>query len=602
MMTKGVQYLLQLNDIAAHIVEVQLTFMPAAGNQQIVSLPAWIPGSYMIRDFARNIISLNAFDKNGPINITQLDKQRWQLDCSNEAITMCYQVYAYDLSVRAAYIDDEVAILNPACLCLQVEGLENDVHQLCIEKPDAAWCKDWQVATALIPDAAVSRFGFGRYSAQNYQQLIDSPVLAGRLNISEFLLDKVPHYVVVTGDNLADLERFSRDVEQLCQAQRNVFGSLPDDLTHYWFLLWITEDGYGGLEHMQSTLLLSSRYSLPAPNLPADSEPDDNYQDLLALCSHEYFHTWWVKRLKPAEFMPYRLSEEQYSRQLWLYEGFTSYFDDLALVRCGLISTNRYLRTLEKTISRVTRNPSDSQQSLTDSSFNAWHKFYKQDENAVNSIVSYYAKGALLALCLDAHLRGLGSNLNTIVRELWQRYRHSGTPDDALQQCLKQAGYEELAGLSMQWINCAKPLPMSEVLPKLGLSVSFRAMQHGDDFGGPLADTATLGPYLGLVTKTVNNQLQVSQVYNGSIAHTAGVMVSDILLALDGRKITASSLSQLLSRSPLNKPLELTLFRKDRLLRLEIVLQIATQQVAIVTEQDAELCQRWLKPLSNSCA
>ena len=208
----------------------------------------------------------------------------------------------------------------------------------------------------------------------------------------------------------------------------------------------------------------------------------------------------------------------------------------------------------------------------------------------------------MLALCLDAHLRGLGSNLNTIVRELWQRYRHSGTPDDALQQCLKQAGYEELAGLSMQWINCAKPLPLSEVLPKLGLSVSFRAMQHSDDFGGPLADTATLGPYLGLVTKTVNNQLQVSQVYNGSIAHTAGVMVSDILLALDGRKITTTSLSQLLNRSPLNKPLELTLFRKDRLLRLEIVLQIATQQVAMVTEQDAALYQRWLKPLSSSCA
>lgn len=598
MMTAGVHYQLQLSDIAAHIVEVQLKFIPLA-RQQIVSLPAWIPGSYMIRDFARNITAIAASDADGPISVQQLDKQRWQLDCGSNEVTLCYQVYAYDLSVRAAYIDDEVAVLNPACLCLEVAGLQSSPHQVFIVKPSAPVCDNWQLATALIPEPDVPRFGFGRYNAANYQQLIDSPILAGKLNITEFMLDKVPHYIVITGDNLTNVSRFSHDVERLCQAQRDVFGGLPDDLEHYWFLLWITEDGYGGLEHMQSTLLLSSRYSLPSPFLTDDSEPDDSYQDLLALCSHEYFHTWWVKRLKPAEFVPYRLSEEQYSRQLWLYEGFTSYFDDLALVRSGLISTERYLRTLEKTISRVTRNPSDSQQSLTDSSFNAWHKFYKQDENAVNSIVSYYAKGALLALCLDAELRSAGASLDAIVCQLWRQYRHSGTSEDALQQCLIGSGYAELAKLTTLWINSAEPLPLAQTLPKLGLALTFRAMQHSDDIGGELADGALPVPYLGMVTKTVNSVLQVTQVYNGGTAHTAGVMVSDVLLALDNRKLTAASLSQILSRSPLNTPLELTLFRKDRLLRLNIKLEIAMQQVAIVTKQDAALCQRWLMPLAT---
>ncbi|NRQ43108.1 M61 family metallopeptidase [Rheinheimera sp. YQF-2] len=584
---KFVKYQLEISDIAAHLLTVKLSFKPVSNIHELL-LPAWIPGSYMIRDFARNIVSISAADTSGPLRLQQLDKQRWQLHCTGRTVTVTYQVYAYDISVRAAYIDDEVAVLNPASLCLSVSALEQLPHRLHISKPKSRVTKNWRLASALARAEGTDFLGFGEYQAANYQLLIDSPVLAGHFQLAQFSIDGIEHYLLVTGDNLTDLPRFSRDVEKICRQQIKTFGSLPADLTSYWFLLWVTEDGYGGLEHLNSTLLLCSRFDLPAPYA---AEIDDNYQNLLALCSHEYFHTWWVKRLKPACFTQYQLTAEQYTPQLWLYEGFTSYYDDLALVRAGLIDSQSYVKTLEKTISRVTRNPSDTQQSLTDSSFTAWTKFYKQDENAVNAVVSYYAKGALLALCLDAWLRDHNSSLDDVVRRLWQQYLPSGTPDNALQTVLNQMGFTELATLTDSWLNQAASLPLAQWIPALGLELTLRPMQHADDFGGVSTDTL---PFIGAQTKLVNGLLQLTQVYCDGNAHQAGLMTGDQLLALDGRKITQSSLPQLLKRYRHGSSLTLHFYRKDRLLQSNLTLNSALQQVAVLTVAGQAKCDNWL--------
>ena len=585
---KSVKYQFDITDIGAHLLEVTLQFSPNL-KQHTLSLPAWIPGSYMIRDFARNIIAIRASDADGPLPLLQLDKQRWQLDCSAKAVTVRYQVYAYDMSVRAAYIDDEVAILNPACLCLAVDTLQDLPHSIKLKKPSSALCKNWRVATGLARSNSTAALGFGLYQADNYASLIDSPMLAGQFSLNEFSINGIAHYLVVTGENRTDLPRFTTDVQQICQQQVTVFGSLPDDLAQYWFLLWVTEDGYGGLEHMNSTLLLCSRFDLPAP---VQAMPDDNYQNLLALCSHEYFHTWWVKRLKPACFHPYQLAAEQYTPQLWLYEGFTSYFDDLALVRAGVIDTTRYIKTLEKTISRVTRNPSNCRQSLTDSSFTAWTKFYKQDENAPNAVVSYYAKGALLALCLDATLRAANTTLEQVVQQLWRRYLPTGTPDNALSLVLQDMGFSGLADLTDSWLNQPGALPLTGLLPQLGLELTLRPMQHADDVGGEASDDGAY--FIGAQTKLVNSLLQLTQVYHAGAAHKAGLMVGDQLLALDGFKITAASLPQLLKRYTPGSTAQLHFYRKDRLLQCNLLLQPVLQQVAQLSIKDNALCQRWL--------
>ena len=582
----SVYYRLEIIDIAAHLVAITLRFTPSQPAHQL-QLPAWIPGSYMIRDFARNIVAISAQDADGTLALTQTDKQSWQLSCNNKPVEVCYRVYANDLSVRAAYIDDEVAILNPASLCLAVSTQEHLPQQIDIRQPLNS--PDWRLATGLCPQPGTSFLGFGLYQATDYQQLIDSPLLLGRFSLSCFQINDVPHYLVISGNNRTDENRFVADLEKICQQQMLVFGSLPPDLTHYWFLLWVTDEGYGGLEHLNSTLLLCSRADLP---IPGNATIDDNYQNLLALCSHEYFHTWWVKRLKPANYQQYQLATEQYSRQLWLYEGFTSYFDDLALVQSGLISDEAYRRVLEKLISRVTRNPSDRAQSLTDSSFTAWTKFYKQDENAVNAVVSYYAKGALLALCLEAALRAQGTSLAHISRQLYQRYLQTGTDDNALQHVLADAGFTELAALSQQWLNSPQPLPLASYLPSLGLSLCLRPMQNADDLGGSSDNSAAV--FIGALTKTVGSQLQLSHIYHGEAAHAAGLMTGDVLLALDDIKISSGNFAGLVQRYAPGTVAKLHFFRKDRLLCCDIRLDSAKAQVAVLSVSDEKLYQNWL--------
>ncbi len=584
----SVSYDFDIADIGAHLLTVTLRFKPVAAVHEL-TLPAWIPGSYMIRDFSRNIVAIKATDLSGALELTQLDKQRWQLHCNDQWVTVTYQLYAYDLSVRAAYIDDEVAVLNPACLCLSVSKLQMQPHQINVCQPRLAGTDNWRVATGLSRVEPTDFLGFGAYQADNYQILIDSPILLGEFELCEFIVADIPHYLVVTGNNQTDLPRLVNDLTSICLQQVAVFGALPADLSSYWFLLWVTEDGYGGLEHLNSTLLLCSRFDLPAPHT---TKIDDSYQNLLALCSHEYFHTWWVKRLKPACFNQYQLQAEQYTPQLWLYEGFTSYFDDIALVRAGLIDSNTYVRTLEKMISRVTRNPSDGRQSLTDSSFTAWTKFYKQDENAVNAVVSYYAKGALLALCLEARLRDQGSSLAVVVRTLWQRYLTTGTADNALSVVLSELGFTELAALSEHWLNEAAPLPLATLLPTLGLNLAFRPMQYAEDLGGAPQHSAL--PFIGVQTKPANGLLQLSQVYHGSAAHKAGLMVGDQLLALNRRKITANNLTQLLQRCDSGSNVTVHFYRKDRLLHCTLILNEAVQQVAMLSIADQVKCDNWL--------
>lgn len=587
-----VSYQISVQDIAAHIINVELTFSPDSEFHQL-SLPAWIPGSYMIRDFAKHLLNIQASDAGGILPLTQLDKQRWQLPGRNQDITVRYQIYAYDLSVRAAYIDDEVAIINPACVCLAVSGQQHLSQYISLLQPQHLSAQNWRVATGLQRGKDTGFLQFGSYHAENYDKLIDTPVLLGRFTLTEFSIQDVPHYLVITGDNLTDYTKMTEDVQQICQQQAQVFGGLPEDLSEYWFLTWITEDGYGGLEHHNSTLLLCSRFDLLKPGLSAVSQ--EKYQNFLGLCSHEYFHTWWVKRLKPAVFQQYKLDSEQYTSQLWIYEGFTSYFDDMALVRTGLISTEQYLSTLAKTITRVTRNPSDTVQSLQDSSFNAWTKFYKQDENAPNAVVSYYAKGALLAWCLDAHLRNQGYSLDQLVRHLWQQYRQTGTEDSSIFSALAELGFAALAEQLTHWVSQPVALPLAEAASLLGTALQFRPAESPDDLTGP-ANNLLPAVWLGAQYKTGTAGVQLTQVYHASPAHQAGIMVGDQLLALAGYKLTLQSLPELLQRLPLGTEQTIHLFRKDRLLTVNLTLTTAPEKVALLSVADAESVRDWLQP------
>lgn len=575
-----VRYQLELADLAGHYLDVQLELLPHDNLAMHLTLPAWIPGSYMIRDFARHLLDIRAEDQAGPLPLVQTDKQSWQLQHRGQLVTVFYRLYAFDLSVRANYLSADIAVINPAASCLQVVGQQHLPHVVTVKRGQAP--QHWQLASGLSRDPATTALQFGRYLARNYSQLIDSPLLAGVLDVASFSVDNVPHHLVLCGAVATDVQRIAKDLLPLCQAQKQVFGSLPSDLQEYWFLTWLVDQGYGGLEHRNSTLLLCNRFDLPNPQLP--DEYTEEYQNFLALCSHEYFHTWWVKRARPVTYLNYELQAEQYSTQLWLYEGFTSYYDDLSLLRTGMLNLEQYLTGLAKTISRLQRSPANLRQSLADSSLNAWTRFYRQDENAVNAVVSYYAKGALLAFCLDAELQQQNLCLDGLMQLCWQNFGsgESGSNDDSFFRLLRQYSQSETLVNKVQgWVQEAIELPVAAAASALGLELSWRQPEHPQDLSGDKElKLASLDP--GFHYEARPEGLLLTAVRNGTAAHRAGFSSGDMLIAVAQLKATEATFRQCLLRAAEDDVLQCHVFRQQRLVQLTLQLEPVPTTVAVL--------------------
>src|SRR5690606_22666560 len=346
-----------------------------------------------------------------PVSYTKSDNHTWQIAPCTGPLQVDYVVYAWDLSVRGAHLDETHGFFNGTSVFLRVEGQE---HEPCLlELAPPRGIVGWKVYTSL-PEArgyrgAARRHGFGLYRAPDYDALLDHPVEMGTPQVARFTAHGAEHELVFTGvvPNL-DLARITEDTRRICEAQIAFFeprakrAPFLDSSDRYVFMTMVVGDGYGGLEHRASTALMASRRDLP---VVGQSGQSDGYRTFLGLVSHEYFHTWNVKRIKPAAFAPYDLQQPDLTRLLWVFEGFTSYYDDLMLLRANTIDMPEYLRLLGKTITGVARAPGRHKQSVAESSFDTWTRFYKQDENSPNALVSYYTKGALVALGLDLLIR-----------------------------------------------------------------------------------------------------------------------------------------------------------------------------------------------------
>jgi len=360
----NIQYTVNLYNPHAHIFKVTLEIAKPDTAGQVLSLPAWIPGSYMIRDFAKNIISIKAQSNNQQVSIEKLDKSTWKVEEVDAPILIEYEVYAWDLSVRSAHFDMTHAFFNGTSLFLMPHGFEEELCSVIIEPPANENYSQWKVATSL-KNKDIDALGFGTYQANNYDDLIDHPVEIGTHSEFEFIVEKTVHKMAFTGIHRANAERLKQDITKICQTHCTMFGELPK-IDEYLFLTMVTGDGYGGLEHRSSTSLMCSRDDLPLLTEP--DEPNEKYRNFLGLCSHEYFHTWNIKRIKPEVFSPYDLTTESYTRQLWAFEGITSYYDELALVRSKVISVESYLELIGQTITRVLRGKGRFNQSIAESS------------------------------------------------------------------------------------------------------------------------------------------------------------------------------------------------------------------------------------------
>ncbi len=555
-----IHYRISTAALHAHLYEIQLT-VPAPDASQRFSLPVWIPGSYMVREFSRHLGPITARQGRRELPVRQLGKNEWQVEgLGTGALVLSYRVYAFDNSVRCAYLDAQRGFFNASSLCLQVHGAEGQPHQIQL----ADLPRGWRVATSMAPSG-----GSGpkhRYQAADYDELLDHPFELGEFWHGEFQARGVPHEFVVAGAlPVFDGERLLRDAQRICEEQIDFWHAQgrkreAPPFERYVFLLNASEDGYGGLEHRASTALIAARRDLPRLG---QTETSDGYVRLLGLISHEYFHTWNVKRLRPRDFARFDYRQENYTELLWFFEGFTSYYDDLFLVRAGLVDEARYLKLLTGSVNNVLSGPGRLQQSVAQSSFEAWTKYYRQDENSPNSIVSYYVKGSLLALCLDLSLRGSGvkgASLDALMRKLWRE-----TPDRLLDEAQVLAGVEalgsaELAAQLRDWVHGCEDLPLAPLLEKFGVQWA--------------ADKLGLAQRLGVRVNEGNGVLSIKQVFSGSAAEAAGLQAGDELIACNGwrlRKLDEAVLS-LSPKAP--QRMDLLVGREQRVLALPLRLPL----------------------------
>lgn len=566
---QAVRYSIVPKDLAAHLFEVSITVdMPAAGGQAFI-LPAWIPGSYMIREFARNIIQVRAECGGDAIALAKADKHTWQAAPCDGPLTLTYEIYAWDLSVRAAHLDQTHGFFNGTSVFLRALGHEHLPHVVDIRRPEGDAYGSWRVATAL-PELKAKRYGFGTYIAADYDELVDHPVEMGNFALATFKAHGVPHDIVITGrvPNL-DMARLTADLKKICEAQIALFEpkSRKAPMQRYVFMTLAVGDGYGGLEHRASTALICSRADLP---VIGQKDMTDGYRTYLGLCSHEYFHTWNVKRIKPVVFAPYDLQVENYTPLLWLFEGFTSYYDDLMLVRSGAIDEAAYLKLIGKTVNNVLRGAGRFKQSVAESSFDAWIKYYRQDENAPNAIVSYYTKGSLIGLALDLTIRAQSKgkkSLDDVMRLLWQRYGrdfYAGFEEGrGVTEADVEAIFDEATGLSLKrvlrrFVHGTEDLPLAKLLAEFGVA--------WDD------PRKRSKPSLGARTAKEGNDCKLANVYEGGAAYAAGLSAGDILVAIDGLRVTANNLETLLGRFQVGGRVTVHAFRRDELFSVEMLL------------------------------
>ena len=515
----AVHYRVEVLSHSAHLWQVTMTIAEPAGSQAL-RLPVWIPGSYLVREFSRHLQGLQCSQGGRVVALTQCDKAGWLAACdSAQPLEVRYQVYAFDNSVRTAYLSDVRGFFNATSLCLMAQNQTDRPHVL--ELVRGRGMKGWQVATGLTSQG-VDAVGFGSYLAPDYDELADCPVEMGPFWSGEFMACGVPHRFVVAGALPSmDGERLLRDAQKICETQicfwhsngsktgKSLAKRVP--FSRYVFMLHAVDESCGGLEHRNSTALIANRRDLPRKG---DAKTSEGYTTLLGLISHEYFHTWNVKRLRPSEFARYDYTQENFTELLWFFEGFTSYYDDLLLRRAGLIDDTTYIKLLGKTINQVAQTPGRLVQSVAQASFDAWIKYYRPDENTPNLTVSYYTKGALVALCLDLKLRAEGKiHLDAVMRALWTRCAGGPMTQGDLLTVLHELSGRAWNREIKSWVHSARELPLKALLTGQGLEVH--------------EEPAAMAQRLGLRSEDAGSAVKIKMVLSGGAAQAAGLMAGD---------------------------------------------------------------------------
>ncbi len=531
-------------------MNVELTLTGTRG-QETVAMPVWTPGSYLVREFARHIQNLEVTNADGKtLPHWKTDKNHWAIPTGrNRQVIIRYQVYAFEHSVRTSYVDADHALLNGASIFLYWQGHADIPHEVEIELP-ATWST---ISTSLEP---FSKPGNTHFSAQSYDELVDSPLELGNHAVLPFMVDGKPHEIALYGNGNFDDSTLVADFSRIVAEEIRLFGSAP--YSHYLFIVHASE-GRGGLEHMNSSVNFVDRWAF------GDSA---SYHSVLSLISHEFFHTWNVKRIRPAGLDRFDYDRENYTSELWIAEGITSYYDELLLLRAGLMGQEDYLDVLAGEINRLEGRPGRELQSAAESSFDAWIKYYRSDEHSSNNSISYYNKGHLLGVLLDLEIRSATvgkKSLDDVFRLLMERYgdgRHGFSNEDFRKLCEQVSG-RSFKNWFTRYVTGKDPLPYAATLGLAGFGL----------------DTTRSGKsWIGARLQEDGGRLKINRILANSPAWNAGLNVGDEIIALDGFRVHGSELALLQERKP-GDLLTITLSRNG-ILR-ELVVPVAEEQARI---------------------
>ena len=561
---RGVDVRLDLLDPTSHRIGVELKFV-APTDRPEVAFATWTPGSYLIREFARQVEDFEASDVRGrKLGSRKVAKNSWGVDAvKGEVVVVRFRIFARELSVRTPWLDADRGFVVPAGVIPFVRGLDQEPHRVALDLPDG-----WRADVAL-PQSR------GSFVASDFDHLVDSPIEAGTHRRIDFRTGGVPHRVTIAGQGNQDDRRLAADFERIVAESARLFGGLPYE--RYLLIVHLTAANRGGLEHRDSSVCDFLRFGF---------RPEKEYEEFLGLVAHEFFHTWNVKRIKPAAFCPYDFERECYTRLLWAMEGATSYYEWRILRGAGLLSVERYLARLADKINRLEATPGRKRKPVAEASFDAWIKHYRPDEHSPNSTVSYYEKGELVALLLDLEIRrmtGGERSYDDLMRLLWREHGKTGVgiPEDGYRPAAEEIAGGSLRTFWNRYVDGTAEIDWERSLEPFGLAVHWKSEPEKG--------------WLGVRTKSDGGRLVLENVFDGTPAAKAGLTAGDELVAISGAKVEPDSFGRRIEDLGPRGRGRLALFRAGMLMELPFVLSPKPRQISrIAFATDAPAAARKL--------
>jgi predicted metalloprotease with PDZ domain len=540
-----IRYQVAMPQPETHLFEVTLHLADYPLPILDLKLPVWTPGSYLVREYAKQLQDFAAFSDAEPLPWRKISKNHWQVETKNVSkLTVSYRIFANELSVRTNHLDSTHGYFNGAALFFRIPGWEGQPIRVSIVPPRP----EWQVTTALPPDEQTNTFLAG-----DFDTLVDNPFEIGCHQLYHFEVLGKPHELAIWGQGNIQPQRMISDITKIIQVEAQMFGGLPYE--RYVFLLHLFSQAYGGLEHKNCCSLIYQRFGFRA---------QDKYERFMQLVAHEFFHLWNVKRIRPKALEVFDYDQENYTPSLWFSEGTTSYYDLLIPLRAGIYDAKTFFNNLGKEITRYENIPGRQVQPLSESSFDAWIKLYRPDANSGNSQVSYYLKGEMVSLLLDLLIRSQHNNqrsLDHVMLKMWQQFGKDeiGFTPEQLQEVIESVAEMNLADFFKRYIDDTEDLPFNEYLQPFGLELVAENEEE---------------PYLGVKVSAENGREIIKFVEASSPAQIAGIDAGDELLAIDKMKVTASGLSERLKDYQPNDTIQVTVFHQDELRTYPVTLAL----------------------------